>query len=111
MTESSESNVGSATPDAVQPSQHGASNGKPARLNQALAWVGIAAGGVFVLAVIFFSGFLLSWTSGGHWNGHHMGSESMACCDHMKPGHQMGAPHQPPPGDHMGPGDHMAPMP
>jgi hypothetical protein len=53
----------------------------------------------------------LSWTSGGHWNGHHMGSESMACCDHMKPGHQMGAPHQPPPGDHMGPGDHMAPMP
>jgi hypothetical protein len=102
VTESSESNVEAVTPDEVQPSQHGP-NGKPARLNQALAWVAIAAGGVFILAVIFFSGFFLSWTSGGQGNGHHMGPESMACCEHMKPGHQMGAPHQMPPGGHMAP--------
>ncbi len=39
---------------------------RPNRLKQALAWVGIVAGVVFVVAVIFFSGFFLSWSSGGH---------------------------------------------
>ena len=67
----------------------------PAGLNRALAWVGITAGSVFIVAVIFFSGFLLSWTTGGHWAGHHMGSASMSCCDHMGMDH------------HMGPGGHM----
>jgi hypothetical protein len=57
--------------------------------------VGITAGSVFIVAVIFFSGFLLSWTTGGHWAGHHMGSASMSCCDHMGMDH------------HMGPGGHM----
>ena len=67
----------------------------PAGLNRALAWVGITAGSVFIVAVIFFSGFLLSWTTGRHWAGHHMGSASMSCCDHMGMDH------------HMGPGGHM----
>jgi hypothetical protein len=67
----------------------------PAGLNRALAWVGIIAGSVFIVAVIFLSGFLLSWTTGGHWAGHHMGSASMSCCDHMGMDH------------HMGPGGHM----
>jgi hypothetical protein len=67
----------------------------PAGLNRALAWVGITAGSVFIVAVIFFSGFLLSWTTGGHWAGHHKGSASMSCCDHMGMDH------------HMGPGGHM----
>jgi hypothetical protein len=62
-------------------------------LNRALAWVGITAGAVFVFAVIFFSGFLLS--SGWHWGGHHMDSASMSCCDHPGSDH------------HMGPGGHM----
>jgi len=30
-----------------------------------MAWVGIVAGVVFVVAVVFFSGFLLGWSSGG----------------------------------------------
>jgi hypothetical protein len=50
---------------------------------------------MFIVAVIFFSGFLLSWTTGGDWAGHHMGSASMSCCDHMGMDH------------HMGPGGHM----
>ena len=43
---------------------------KPSRLNAVAAWVGIVAGTVFVVAVIFFSGFILGAHSGG---GHHGG--------------------------------------
>ncbi len=64
-------------------------------LNRALAWVGITAGAVFIFAAIFFSGFFLSSTAGGHWGGHHMDSASMPCCDHPGSDH------------HMGPGGHM----
>jgi len=39
---------------------------KPNRLYQVAAWVGIVAGSVFVVAVIFFSGFMLGKQSGGH---------------------------------------------
>jgi hypothetical protein len=41
----------------------------------------MVAGAVFVVAVVFFSGFLLNWSSGGHGDGHHMGPTSMPCCD------------------------------
>ena len=74
---------------------------RPSRLNQALAWVGIVAGGLFIVAAIFFSGFLLSWSLGGPW-GNHMGPGPMACCsemkadEHMKPGGMMGPASQPP---------------
>lgn len=83
--------------EASEPSATTVTSGAagPAGLNRALAWVGITAGSVFIVAVIFFSGFLLSWTTGGHWAGHHMGSASMSCCDHMGMDH------------HMGPGGHM----
>jgi hypothetical protein len=39
------------------------------------AWVGIVAGTVFVVAIIFFSGFVLGAHSGGghQWGGHHHG--------------------------------------
>jgi hypothetical protein len=37
----------------------------PSRAVQAAAWVGIVAGTVFVIAVIFFSGFILGKHSGG----------------------------------------------
>jgi hypothetical protein len=37
--------------------------------------------------VVFFSGFFLNWSSGGHGDGHPMGPTSMSCCDQMKPGH------------------------
>ncbi|TQR83224.1 hypothetical protein D8S82_28230 [Mycobacterium hodleri] len=45
------------------------------RLNVVAAWVGIVAGSVFVVAVIFFSGFVLgaSVTGGDHHGGHQHG--------------------------------------
>jgi hypothetical protein len=49
-------------------------------LSQALAWVGIIAGVVFVVAVVFFSGLLLGWSSEGY--GGHFGRPA----NHMTPG-------------------------
>lgn len=43
---------------------------KPRRVNAVAAWVGIAAGSVFIVAVVFFSGFVIGAHSGG---GHHRG--------------------------------------
>jgi hypothetical protein len=44
-------------------------------LSAVAVWVGIVAGTVFVVAVIFFSGFILGKSSGGNqWGGgHHRG--------------------------------------
>jgi hypothetical protein len=80
--------------DAPESSTSTAASG-PTGLSRAVAWVGITAGAVFIFAAIFFSGFFVSWTTGGHWGGHHMDSASMSCCDHMGSDH------------HMGPGGHM----
>ncbi|MGZ6780178.1 MAG: hypothetical protein ACXVGO_14425 [Mycobacterium sp.] len=41
------------------------------RVNQVLAWVGIVAGVVFVVAVVFFSGFIIGRSSSGHYYGGH----------------------------------------
>jgi hypothetical protein len=47
----------------------------PNRVLQVLAWVGIVAGVVFVVAVVFFSGFFLGRHAGspgyGHFGSHH----------------------------------------
>lgn len=86
MTEPSESKAATAAAGGAE--QNAVRDGKRRGLNTALAWVGIVAGAVFVVAVVFFSGFFLSWSSGGHGNGHHMGPTSMSCCD-QKPGHPM----------------------
>ena len=46
----------------------------PGRLYQVVAWVGIVAGVVFIVAVVFFSGFFLGRHSGpahGHFGSHH----------------------------------------
>ena len=46
---------------------------RESRLFQALAWVGIVAGVVFIVAVVFFSGFFIGKHSGagyGHFRGH-----------------------------------------
>jgi len=60
-------------------------------LNHALAWVGIVAGGLFIVAAIFFSGFFLRWSEMGM--GHMaMGHDSMDCCSDMKPGDHMMKP-------------------
>lgn len=79
---------------------------RASRLNQALAWVGVVTGGVFIVGAIFFAGFFLSWGLGGSWHGHmgHMGPGSMACCSHMKPGDSMMKPDE-----HMKPGAMMRP--
>jgi hypothetical protein len=99
-----------STTDAPQPTDDSAvteqtknSRPQPSRLNQALAWVGIVAGGLFIVAAIFFSGFFLSSRLGGPWN-EHMGSGPMACCSQMKPGEQMMKPEE-----HMKPGAMMPP--
>ena len=73
--------------------------GRPNRVSQVLAWVGIIAGVVFVVAVIFFSGFWIGRTSGHHY-GWHRGYYN---CGQMRPcqtgtGPMMG------PGGMMGPG-------
>ena len=46
---------------------------RPRRLGQVLAWVGIIAGVVFIVAVVFFSGFVIGKHSGagyGRFGGH-----------------------------------------
>ena len=53
------------TPDPPPPPP--ADRDRPGRLYQGLAWVGITAGVVFIVAVVFFSGFFLGKHSGsGH---------------------------------------------
>jgi hypothetical protein len=59
---------------------------RPSRLGQAAAAVGIVAGVVFIVGVVFFSGFFL-----GSRSEHHRGQEVMRC--------EMGGP-----GGMMGPG-------
>ena len=54
------------------------------RLYRALAWVGIVAGILFIIAVVFFSGFFAARASGG--DGWHRGWQS----GQMQPGGMMG---------------------
>lgn len=53
-----------ATGAAEAPSQEEQYN-RPSRLGQTAAWVGIVAGVVFVVAVVFFSGLMLGRSSDG----------------------------------------------
>ncbi len=69
----------------------------PSRLFQALAWVGIIAGAVFIVAVVFFSGFLIGKHSGPGY-GHLRGPGGM----HML--HRGGPPPMAPGGEWTGPG-------
>jgi hypothetical protein len=98
-----------ADESAVTTEQPRKSQHRPSRLNQALAWVGIVAGGLFIVAAIFFSGFFLSGGLGGPHHGH-MGSGTMACDmkadEHMKPGAMMGPDAMMGPGGMMGPAAH-----
>jgi hypothetical protein len=83
--------VATASPPAQPPA------GRPSRLAVAALWVAIVAGVVFIVAIIFFSGFALGRHSGGGWHhgyggGHH---------------HDFGMFHHQPmmgPGGPMGPG-------
>jgi hypothetical protein len=48
---------------------------RPNRLYQAVAWVAIVAGTIFIVGAVFFTGFALGRHSGGHggWHHHHGG--------------------------------------
>lgn len=74
-------------PGTAQPPSAGH---RSSRLNQALAWVGIVAGGLFIIAAVFFAGFFLNYSEHMHMNMgmHHaaMSHESKDCCADMKPG-------------------------
>ena len=56
------------------------------RLYRALAWVGIAAGSLFIVATVFFSGYVL----GQHGGGMHPGPHRMMLKPFPGPGGPMG---------------------
>ena len=68
---------------------------RPSRLIQVAAWVGIVAGAVFIVAVIFGTGFVLGKNVGDGQRYHHRGHEMM-----QRPGPGM----FPPGGFERGPG-------
>lgn len=68
------------------------------RLGQVAAGIGIIAGVVFIVAVIFFSGvFLARSTDGYYWWGQNHNGGHVGSCPMMTSGDMMG------PGGHMGP--------
>lgn len=85
MTESAESSARSAGANPLQPApgtaSEGPRSGPPSRLNQVAAWVGIIAGVLFIVAVIFFAGLAIGRSTGGYYDWQH-GSRSgqMAPC-------------------------------
>jgi hypothetical protein len=106
----------SVTDSGLATEQPKNSQPRPSRLNQALAWVGIVTGGLFVVAAVFFSGFFLSWGLDGSPSGGHKNAAPMACCDDMKKGEAMKpgammAPDGPMKPGEMMPGGSMAPAP
>jgi len=72
------SEIATATP-ASEPVEPVLVHQKPNRLYQVAAWVAIVAGTVFIVAVVFFSGFILGRHSGGsgQYGGHHHGPAMM----------------------------------
>ena len=81
---------------------------RPTRLGQILAWVGIIAGVVFIVAVIFFAGLFIGWSSGGH-HGRHYGWHHGYYGSQMQPSGQMGSCSMMGPGGMMGPGSQPMP--
>lgn len=78
--------------ELVQPADDsGPAPRHPSRLNQALAWVGIVAGGLFVVGAVFLAGFFLNWSEHAHMQMGHaaVAQESKDCCADMKPGDKM----------------------
>jgi len=62
---------------------------RPSPLFRALAWVGIAAGSLFIVATVFFSGYVVGAQSGGG-GGHHGRHAMLIPHPPMGPGGPMG---------------------
>ena len=84
-TSSSEPTTGPIDPVVPAPTPPPVVVREQSRLTQIAAWVGIVAGVVFVIAVIFFSGFVLGAHAGNGHGGHHRGGPGMSM-------HHEGAP-------------------
>lgn len=122
MTESPESSTQSAGASPSSPMLGAASNeqhsGPPSRLNQVAAWVGIIAGVLFIVAVIFFAGLVIGRSAGGYYDWQHgYHSAQMAPCK-AQHGGPMGRggmmnPREPGSGQmrpgQTGPGEHASP--
>jgi hypothetical protein len=68
--------VATAAPPPTAPTVLDTEPRRHSRLTAVAAWVGIVAGVVFIVAVVFFSGFFLgAHSGGGHRGGHHGGGE------------------------------------
>lgn len=110
MSETSESPTArtDAMAGVVSPPRHDYADHRPTRLLQVLAWVGIIAGVVFIVAVIFFSGFVAGRASGGYSGWHHGYQGGQMGPGGTWPGGMMGpggtGPAQLGPGGMMGPG-------
>lgn len=93
MTDTPESNAGAerGTPRVVEPPRYRDDrNDRADRGNQILVWVAIVAGVVFIVAVVFFSGFLIGRISSGNVRGGYgfgmMGPNPTRPCGQMWPG-------------------------
>jgi len=64
QSQAGENALGSATVHQVPQYHH------PNPTNAILVWVGIAAGVVFIVAIVFFSGFYIGRSSGGDFRMH-----------------------------------------
>jgi len=68
MTDKYESQTEAAgAPRAVEPRYRDGPYDRSDRLNQTLMWVGIVAGVVFIVAVVFFSGFFIGRSAHGNF--------------------------------------------
>ena len=83
MTETIEINPTSENHTTTVPVVHRANP-----LFRALAWVGIAAGSLFIVATVFFSGYVIGQHSGG--GGHHSRHAMLIPRPPMGPGGPMG---------------------
>ncbi|HEX2213851.1 MAG TPA: hypothetical protein VHH12_10465 [Mycobacterium sp.] len=88
----SESNTGPVATSPSPPTSYDEPR-RRSRLGAAATWVGIVAGVVFIVAVIFFSGFILGKSSDGPRFRHHGGPDRDFAVIHRGP----------PPGFPMGP--------
>lgn len=87
----------SATPDVITSPRYDYREHRPNRLYQIVAWVGIIAGVMFIVAVVFFSGLIAGRASGGYhgWQRGYQGAQTeQDGCPMRGPGGMMG-PGQP----------------